>query len=221
MGSCGGHLLHMAPKQIFVAVVALLCCSVAPTDAKTLAQLQAQIAALQAQVAAAQTRMASVQANLRTTIAAADSDAVAVADAYLASGTKCGPTQVTGFSEHVDVYYKKNEKTVNAITTFTSDRFTAPVTGWYMVCAFFRFRNTGNSNDVTIRKNGAIVAAFGNAIQYDWRSTGTCTIQKMTANEYIDLYHWSGDSNDCIEETGWRYGRFNAHLIGCSAADCS
>merc|ERR1712080_684662 len=143
------------------AVVALLCCSVAPTDAKTLAQLQAQIAALQAQVAAAQTRMASVQANLRTTIAAADSDAVAVADAYLASGTKCGPTQVT--------------------------RFTAPVTGWYMVCAFFRFRNTGNSNDVTIRKNGAIVAAFGNAIQYDWRSTGTCTIQKMTANEYIDL----------------------------------
>merc|ERR1711981_389981 len=222
MGSCQLPFKMVATKMVILATL-LVCSCLAPTQAATIAELEAQIAALQAQLAQAQTQMASVQGNLRTTIATASGDAVSVVDAYLSSGTKCGPQTITSsWSENVDKYYAHDSAALTSSAAFTSGRFTAPVTGWYKICAFFRFRNTGNSNDVTLRLNGNVVAAFGHAIQNDWRSTGTCTIQKMTAStSYVELKHESGSSSDCIEETGWFYGRFNAHLVACSDKDCA
>lgn len=36
-------------------------------------------------------------------------------------------------------------------------------------------RNTGNSVDITLQKNGSPVAALGSATESDWRSTSVCT----------------------------------------------
>merc|ERR1711981_110175 len=211
--SCQLPFKMVATKMVILATL-LVCSCLAPTQAATIAELEAQIAALQAQLAQAQTQMASVQRNLRTTIATAAGDAVSVVDAYLTASTKCGPQTVTGWSENIDKYYAATSATLTSSAAFSSGRFTAPVTGWYKICAFFRFQNSGNANDVTIKLNGNVVAAFGNAIQSDWRSTGTCTIQQMTASSsYVEVYHASGGSSDCIQETGWFYGRFNAHLV--------
>jgi len=52
---------------------------------------------------------------------------------------------------------------------------------------------------VTIRKNGAIIAAFGSGIERDWRSTGTCVVTTLSTTDYVDLYHQSGGSSDCIQ----------------------
>ena len=88
--------------------------------------------------------------------------------------------------------------------------------------------------DITIKKNGAVVAAFGDAVQTDWRSTGTCVIlvnkfilafgssllanksphfQDLTTANTVTMHLESGGSSDCIQETGWFYARFNGYLI--------
>ena len=47
----------------------------------------------------------------------------------------------------------------------------------------FRFQQGGNSGDVTIAAGSQqYAAAFGDADQRDWRSTGTCFI-------YVRIYH--------------------------------
>merc|ERR1712080_676963 len=119
--------------------------------------------------------------------------------------TKCGPQQVTGWTETLDIA--------------SSGTFTVPtgLAGYYNICVFFRFLKGGNAVDVTLKVNGARVAAFGDAIEYDWRSTGTCTIQKLAAAATVTIHLESGGGSDCIEETGWYYGKFNGYLISVSA----
>jgi len=140
--------------------------------------------------------------------------------------TKCGPQQVTGWTETLDIHYAAGTaagtdgvQSTTKLVTASSGTFTVPtgLAGYYNICVFFRFLKGGNAVDVTLKKNGAVVAAFGDAIEYDWRSTGTCTIQKLAAADTVTIHLESGGGSDCIEETGWYYGKFNGYLISVSA----
>merc|ERR1719495_1384341 len=159
---------------------------------------------------------AQVAAQNRHIIAAAN-DNIVIVDADF-SGSACGPTTLSSYSENLDIYYTAGSVTAGT-GNFASGRFTAPKEGWHHVCAFLRFRNSGNSNDVTILKNGsARLAAFGNAITYDWRSTGTCLTTLLAVNDYIQIKHESGSSSDCVEDTSYKYGKFIVHNVGNAAA---
>ena len=85
--------------------------------------------------------------------------------------------------------------------------------GYYKICAYSRFKNTGNSVDMCIRKGTTRIACYGNAIQNDWRTTGVCTIQTLATTDQISLYLESGGSSDCVQETGWNYNRISIHMI--------
>jgi len=161
-------------------------------------------------------------ASSRTGVSA--QDVVALWDYQLGGyTTKCGAQQVTGWTETLDVYYAAGAAAGTAgavqatkLVTASSGTFTAPVAGYYNICAFFRFLKGGNSVDITLKVSGTRVAAFGDAIEYDWRSTGTCTIQKLAAAATVTIHLESGGGSDCIEETGWYYGKFNGYLISVS-----
>ena len=62
-----------------------------------------------------------------------------------------------------------------------------------------RFQLGGNAVEMCIRKGSTRVACYGNAVQYDWRSTGVCTIQTMALTDTISLYLESGGSSDCVQ----------------------
>jgi len=174
---------------------------------KEIAQAEAEVTGLQAEKA--ESRHIIKDAN----------EFIAIVDATLGGyATKCGSQVVTGWSTNLNLYYAKGADTDSSDPfTASSGTFVAPADGWYNVCSFFRFRNTGNSNDVTILKDGAVVAAFGNADTRDWRSTGNCVVLRLTTTNSVTVKHQSGGSSDCIEETGWYYSRFIAHNI--AAAD--
>jgi len=149
----------------------------------------------------------------RTTIG---TDEIALFDATISGyTTKCGPQDVTGWVENLDVHYDKGSSTLITTSFFdpSTGVYTSPSAGWFKICGFFRFKLGGNSVDITLRKNGAVVAAFGDADQEDWRSTGTCIIEQLAVGNTLKLRLESGGGSDCIEETGWKYARFNAHLI--------
>ncbi|XP_023326670.1 uncharacterized protein LOC111700088 [Eurytemora carolleeae] len=151
----------------------------------------------------------------RHTWSATSTDKVLIVDAYLGAGTKCNKQQITGWTSNLDIYYAGSTVTEQAAVTFNTGTgtFTAPAAGWYNICTSFRFQNSGTSNDVTIKKNGVVVGALGNAVELDWRSTGTCIVQSLAANDQITVHHESGGSGDCIQETGWLYGRFLVNMI--------
>ena len=46
-------------------------------------------------------------------------------------------------------------------------------------------RNTGNSVDITLQKNGSPVAALGSATESDWRSTSVCTLELNLAEIFL------------------------------------
>merc|ERR1712080_373314 len=154
-----------------------------------------------------------------------DLDQVIIVDATLGGyQTKCGAQVITSWTSNVNEWHKgvAPAATAEATVPFTtsSGTYTHPTgskDAWMNICAFARFRNTGNSNDVTIRKSNSVIAAFGNADQRDWRSTGTCVIELMTAGQTIQVKHESGSSSDCIEETGWYYTRLTIHTIANKA----
>merc|ERR1719282_999993 len=56
-----------------------------------------------------------------------------------------------------------------------SGTLTPPKEGYYHICAYSRFQNSGNAVEMCIRKETQRIACYGNAVQYDWRSTGACT----------------------------------------------
>merc|ERR1712055_3053 len=178
------------------------------------------LAELKANMTAAKEELASARAeNLvqsRTGSAAAAADVVVIFDATLTGySTKCGAQTITGWVETLDVYYEASGATASTTQVFspTTGTFTAPSKGYYVLCAFARFQKGGNSVDVTIKVSGARVAAFGDAVGLDWRSTGTCTIQKLAAAATATVHIESGGGSDCVEETGWYYARFNGYLI--------
>jgi len=146
-------------------------------------------------------------------------DDIAVVDATLSGyQTKCGNQVVTGWTTtgSVNTYWTAGAVLATAPFTTSTGTYTHPATAknaWLNICAFARFRNTGNSNDVVIRKSGSIIAAFGNADRTDWRSTGTCVIELVAPGNTITVQQESGGSSDCIEETGWYYARLMINLV--------
>merc|ERR1712055_967322 len=158
----------------------------------------------------------------RTGSAAAAADVVVIFDATItipagSSGgvTKCGAQTITGWTETLDVYYTASGATASTTKVFTtsSGTFTAPSKGYYVLCAFARFLKGGNAVDISIMVSGSRVASFGDAVQDDWRSTGTCTIQKLAAAATATVAITSTGGSDCVEETGWYYARFHGYLI--------
>merc|ERR1719309_1454397 len=74
-------------------------------------------------------------------------NAIVVVDAHY-TGNQCGQFTLTSFSNNLNVYLQADGTAGTA--PFSSGTFTAPVNGWYHICSFSRFKNSGNSNDVTI-----------------------------------------------------------------------
>merc|ERR1712002_605657 len=139
---------------------------------------------------------------------------IVVVDAHY-TGNQCADFTLTSYSTNLNVYLKADGTTGTA--PFSSGTFTAPVAGWYHICSFSRFKNTGNSNDVTILTGGStVIGGYGSAVTYDWRSTGICLDQFLAANTQVTVKHQSGGGSDCIQSTGWPYNKFTVHTIGNS-----
>ena len=175
----------------------LFCLSASSQAQNTVATLATQVTNNAATVTNLQTRMAGLQ---RTTVGV-DLAPVIVMDATLSSGTtKCGPQTITGWTENIDYWYKATGG-VQTTSQFTPSTgiFIAPILGYYKICSSARFQKGGNSVDMTILKDGSVIAAYGNALQTDWRSTGVCTIQLLTTTNQISLKLQSGGSSDCVQ----------------------
>jgi len=184
--------------------------------AKNTNQLQSQVANLQSTVSALQSNVRAVQ---RTTVTASirNNEVRAVADYILTSTTKCGPQTMTGWSERLDFFSDQavNTGAASATNQFNSGTgiFTPQHNGYYHICSYSRFKLGGNAVEMCLRKAGSRIACYGNAVQYDWRSTGVCTIQSLTTTDTVDLYLESGGGSDCVEETGWSYNQISFKLI--------
>merc|ERR1712179_662790 len=141
----------------------------------------------------------------------ATNDIVVVDQHY--TGNQCGQFTLSSFSSILNVYLKADGTTGTA--PFSGGTFTAPVAGWYHICSVSRFKNSGNSNDVTILTGGStVIGGYGSAVTYDWRSTGICLDQFLAANTQVTVKHQSGGGSDCIQSTGWPYNKFTVHTIG-------
>jgi len=139
-------------------------------------------------------------------------NAIVVVDAHY-TGNQCGQFTLTSFSNNLNVYLQADGTAGTA--PFSSGTFTAPVNGWYHICSFSRFKNSGNSNDVTILTGGStVIGGYGSAVTYDWRSTGICLDEFLAANTQVTVKHQSGGGSDCIQSTGWPYNKFTVHTIG-------
>merc|ERR1711973_1082770 len=98
--------------------------------------------------------------------------------------------------------------------SFQRGTFTSPINGWYHICSFSRFKQGGNSNDVTVFVSGGIVAAYGSGITEDWLTTGVCFDAYLALNTQVQVRHQSGGSQDCIEYATWPHNKFTVHTIG-------
>jgi len=142
-------------------------------------------------------------------------DVIWAASMYQTAGEKCYPHQLSNCLRTLDTFFNSGGTTLvtNTYSQESSCQLTAPVNGYYNVCASARFKKGGNAGDVTIGLGTTTYAAgFGDAVGDDWRSTGTCTIRYLTLGSSITAYFRSG-GGDCVEETSWRYGIISAYLI--------
>merc|ERR1711868_70493 len=207
----GSLLLTMSLTMLRSFVISLIC-SPCMGQIRTSADLQNQVTNLVGVIGNLQTATRNLQ---RTTNTAtnAGTEIDAVADYVLTGGSKCGPQTIQGWSEKVD--YVRTAAVVSATNMFdaTSGTLTPPQAGYYHICAYSRFQNSGNAVEMCIRKGSQRIACYGNAVQYDWRSTGACTTQLLATTDSVPLYLESGGSQDCIQETGWLYNRISIQLI--------
>merc|ERR1711973_662797 len=88
------------------------------------------------------------------------------------TNTQCGAFTLTSWSTTLNYYSATGA--ADAADPFNGGTFTPQINAWFHICSFSRFRNTGNSNDVPVMVSGSVVAAYGNADQSDWRTTGVC-----------------------------------------------
>ena len=191
--------------------------SLSEGQVNNLAGLSAQVSDSSNSVTNLQTRMTGLQ---RTVTGTAGSPVIAM-DATLSSGTtKCGPQTITGWTETLDYYYTTALQTTELFNPSTGT-FTPPVAGYYKICSSARFQKGGNSVDMTILKGGSVIAAYGNALQTDWRTTGVCTNQQLATTDTITLRLQSGGSSDCVQETSYLYSRLSIHLITCLTNNCA
>merc|ERR1712236_112868 len=171
-----------------------------------LAGLSAQVSDSSNSVTNLQTRMSGLQ---RTVTGTAGSPVIAM-DATLSSG----------WTETLDYYYTTALQTTELFNPSTGT-FTPPVAGYYKICSSARFQKGGNSVDMTILKGGSVIAAYGNALQTDWRTTGVCTNQQLATTDTITLRLQSGGSSDCVQETNYLYSRLSIHMISCLNNGCT
>merc|ERR1712154_698736 len=132
-------------------------------NVKTLRQLRKLIALLTPLVQQAQNLVDIIQKTTTTPAAGtAANNVIVIADYYLGSGIeKCGPQTILGWTENAD-YYRDTAGTVSDTNTFTGTTgiFVPPVGGYYKICAYSRFKNTGNSVDMCIRKGTTQIACY-------------------------------------------------------------
>merc|ERR1712168_1357971 len=172
---------------------------------KELKQLKAAIAKMEAETAL-----------IEECVNTSPDDAIWAASMYRNSGERCSPHQLDNCATTLDDFYDSGGSTLvtNTYTNPSSCTMTAPKNGYYNVCVYARIKKGGNAGDVTVALGGTTyAAAFGDAVDGDWRSTGTCTIRLLTAGNTISASFRSGGGSDCIEETGWRYNILSAYLV--------
>ena len=113
-------------------------------------------------------RMQAVDTPKDRSTAATTADTFAIGDMYLTGySNRCGPqvrmiTQllliltlsqtITGWTNSLDIYYTTAAviDSTNVYVSTGSGTYTAPVTGYYNICAFLRFKKGGNAVDVTV-----------------------------------------------------------------------
>merc|ERR1712183_1252172 len=183
---------------------------------KSLKSISATISQLKTNM----TELKAEMAKSRST-GTASTDVIQVVDSTIGGyTTKCDAGVITGWTNLLDEFWDDGSTADSATSYFSTSTgyFTAPKAGWYNICAFLRFKKGGDNSDIVIVNQGSIVAAFGDALGDDWRSTGTCLIREMAAADtlYIEQKAASGHSN-CIEETGWYYARFTTYLINANS----
>jgi len=148
--------------------------------------------------------------------AATTADTFAIGDMYLSGySTRCGPTNIIGWTQLLDIYYTTTATadSTNVYVSTGAGTYTAPANGYYNICASLRFKKGGNAVDITVYAGGSVVAGFGDAVDGDWRSTGTCLIRLLTAGQTVYLRNNSGGGSDCVEETAWRYGHLSVYMV--------
>ena len=108
-----------------------------------------------------------------------------------------------GWTEKVD-YWRSATNVPEAAKVFSASTglMTPPKAGYYHICAYSRFQNSGNAVEMCIRKGTTRIACYGNAVQFDWRSTGACTNQLLATTDSVSLYLESGGSSDCVQVSG-------------------
>merc|ERR1712029_317451 len=82
-------------------------------------------------------RLASVETRHENNV-----DALVVVDADF-TGTQCGPFTLTSWTTNLDIRDTGNG--ADSANTFSGGTFTSPANGYYHICSFSRFRNTGNA----------------------------------------------------------------------------
>jgi len=157
---------------------------------------------------------------------ARNDDFIAMFDAYLPSGDKCGQQKpITGWIETRDICEVNNAPSqLNAVcpTTgnFANGIFTTPALGVYHCCASFRCKQGGYCDFTVIRNGGTVYAAFGTRntgiSANGWSSHSTCWTNRAGQGVTWWLNLESTAGSDCIEETGWRYSRFSCFFVSPS-----
>lgn len=139
-------------------------------------------------------------------------------EAHLSPGLPhCGPGQVSGWTEVLDIYYAKGSNTLDATSYFdpSSGVFTAPTDGVYEICSSARVKQNATL-DFTIKKNATIIGAFGMSrpmLSSGWQSMSRCVNTQLTQGDQVTLYQNGASSSDCLEETSWKYNHFSGKFL--------
>ena len=85
---------------------------------------------------------------------------------------------MTSCTRTVDIYddgVSGNAQITNTYINTGTCFITVPAAGYYNICYHARFKQGGNAGDVTIQAGSTTyAAAFGDADERDWRSSGIC-----------------------------------------------
>jgi hypothetical protein len=105
-------------------------------------------------------------------------------------------------------YDTKIFDTHGAVTTGASWKFTAPVTGYYVVCATY-YTTSGTTSDFSVYKNGTIQTSLG-SVSSSFENNGS-TIVQLNAGDYLDLR--SGVSRTMDSSSSGLYNQVSIHKI--------
>ena len=145
--------------------------------------------------------------------------------------TNCGPqTQImNGWTIDAEAFFHHDGLALNTFQTSTggyfstqTGTFTAPISGFYHVGASMRIETS--AGDITIRHNGTPIAAMGtdlierltgNTMDFGghWSTHSVSRNVYLNVGDSLTLVHESGESNDCVYDTTFKYNHFNVHLI--------